>query len=170
MRKLNPLQLEQLRASNRRLRLGFLVSIAIVVLGIALMIILDSELLGIGGATVASFVIVIALGANQGVMKALQLGPHEARAALAEDRRRRRGKPGLSSTVRANLLLAGGLVSLVVLVIAAAYIFQHAGTTVEEDAPMDPWLPTSFIAGFVSLIVAPTLLLQSQAARRPVRR
>ncbi|MFC5004928.1 hypothetical protein ACFPIJ_44760 [Dactylosporangium cerinum] len=57
-----------------------------------------------------------------------------------------------------------------VLVIAAAYIFQHAGKTVEEDAPTDPWLSTSFIAGFISLIAAPTLLLQSQAARHPVRR
>ncbi len=172
MPNLNATHLEQLRQSRRMLLRLLLLGGALIVAGFVQMYRTDNELWAGAGATLFSILAGIGLAGNQRVMRELGITPDEAKAALALDKERRSGAVAAPldvqarrGLIRANLYLAAGLVSLAVLVFAARFFFAHAGDTNEEGSSAPTWLGVSFFAGFISLILAPTFLIQAKVHR-----
>ncbi|GAA3109984.1 hypothetical protein [Streptosporangium carneum] len=173
MRNLSPDELERLIRANHRLKLSLMVTIAVIIAAVVLMMPTDMPFpVGIGAALgmgIGSLLLI----PQRRLLNELGLTNVEARAIIEAEREKRGGLADLPPEARARrearragVFLVVGLVLVVILSVAAFYFFGHAGQTVEEDAPTDPWFAVSFFAGFVALCAGPAFLLQSRRCKR----
>ncbi|MBB2909531.1 drug/metabolite transporter (DMT)-like permease [Streptosporangium becharense] len=168
MRGLSPNELERLLRSHRRLRTSMLVTIAVIIVVVVLLARADVPLpsgLGVGAGVGIGLLLLIP---QRRLLNELGLTSTQAKAIIAAERERRSGLAALPPEARARrearragVFLVAGLVLVVVFAVAAFYFFGHAGRTVEEDAPPDPWFGISFFAGFAALCAGPAFLWQA---------
>lgn len=172
VRGLEPDQLERLLEARHRAKIWSIVAVAVVVALGALSI--------SANATVPVGLCVVAgLGIGRLVntpylrlLKELGLTRQEGLLIPAAERDRRTGRAALPARVRARreqvaaaACLACGLAATVVLVVSAVYFLGKANQTVDENAPADTWFAVSVVAGFVSLVLAPSLLWMARVHR-----
>lgn len=167
-----PATLDQLRRARRWFWIEIAAASAVMVAGIALMIIYNLELLAAVGAAVGGSILRFAFALWQRHTARLGYTAHTAKDALDADRDRRTGVDQLTVAqqaarvrTRATITMALGLLSGVLLVAAAVIFSQRAGRTAEEGAPLDVWIPVSLGTGIVTLIATPVLLLRAKMDR-----
>ncbi|MER5326156.1 hypothetical protein [Streptosporangium roseum] len=173
MRNLSPDELERLIRSHRRLKVSLLVTITVIIAGLVLMVLFDVPFpsgLGVGIGVGIGLLLLIP---QRRLLNKLGLTNVEAKAIIGAERERRTGIADLPPEARArrearraSIFLIAGLVLVIVFFIAAFYFFGHAGQTVEEDAPVDPWFGISFFTGFAALCVGPAFLWQANLHKK----
>ncbi|MFF5213337.1 hypothetical protein [Streptosporangium sp. NPDC000396] len=173
MRSLSPGELERLIRSHGRLKMSLSVTIVVIIALFVLMALADVPFLSGLGVGVGVGIGLLLRIPQRRLLNELGLTNVEAKAIVAAERERRSGLADLPPEARARrearragIFLVAGLVLVIVFFVAAFYFFGHAGQTVEEDAPLDPWFGISFFAGFAALCAGPAFLWQASLHKK----
>jgi hypothetical protein len=172
VRSVEPEQLERLLEVRRR---GKIWLIVFIIANIPL----TALLISVHAALPTGLCVVAGLGIGRLIngpylrlLKELGLTRQEGMLILVAEQERRSGRAALPPRVRAQreelmslVYLVCGLAAAAVFVVAAFYFFSKANKTVDENAPADVWFAVSAVAGFVSVILAPTLLWMARHHR-----
>ncbi|MEU7900507.1 hypothetical protein AB0B45_47705 [Nonomuraea sp. NPDC049152] len=152
--------------------MSLLVTLTVIIAVFVLMVLSDVPFSGLG-VGVGMGIGLLLLIPQRRLLNELGLTNVEAKAIIGAEREHRSGLADLPPEARARrevrragVFLVAGLVLVIVFAVAVFYFFGHAGQTVEEDAPVDPWFGISFFAGFAALCTGPAFLWQANLHKK----
>lgn len=170
-RTLNPQELRQLHAARRRMWIDLALLLGAVLVLFVILLQVNAVIGASGGLIGAVFARAFVTGPYQRRLRETGLTQAEAAAILKAEREQRTGLAQQSPQRRsagerrtALILFVLGVVAVVLLVVAAVYVFTNANKdSTEVSAPL---FAISVFGGFACLIAAPSLLLMADRYRR----